>query len=586
MKLTDFERSINTKLLQKGQTYFEGDLVDNLEKVASGLWMAQVHGTESYLVSVKTSRTQLKGWECDCPYDHGPICKHVIAVFYAIADELAMKSGGKRNSSSGQNRVEVIFEKASKSDLEKFITEQFRWNKGLKNVFISHFAELLDEDPDKKYRTIIRNAYKSAQDSYGFIDYSSVNRFHASLNKLVDKAKEVIGNDDLMESLSIVKIIIEEIPVMLHNMDDSSGGGGGVFYTAAEVFSEIAGLAPPSLKDDLFDYCLKEYPKSKYADFGFEEIFLENLSILATKSEQEKAFFKLINDELAILQNEGHGDYRIVQLIEAQLAYFLANGRNEEAQTLIVQNNQYPEFRQLLVDQAIESKDWQSAKVMCQDGIRSAEETNHSGTVMNWYIKLLEIAKKEGDINDQRTLSEKLFFDSNYDMSYYKSLKSTYKKGDWVEESEGIINKLKGPKQVGSYYDLSTLAQIFIEENYQERLLKLLELNAKRIQFLDAFKDSLSDSYSEKLAVIYAEGIMEYAKLTGRNIYNEVARYLKKLQDMKGGKTQVKLLIGKFRVQYKMRPAMMEILNEKFPETIELKGNDVQKMIDKNLRLF
>ena len=99
MTLKDFENNISSTLLERGYNYFLDGCVDNLDKVASGLWMAQVHGTDTYTVEVRTHRTQIKGWDCDCPYDYGPICKHVIATFYAIVESMELeKSQSKQGT--------------------------------------------------------------------------------------------------------------------------------------------------------------------------------------------------------------------------------------------------------------------------------------------------------------------------------------------------------------------------------------------------------------------------------------------------------------------------------------------------------
>jgi hypothetical protein len=588
MTFNDFEKNISSTLLKKGLAYFEEDRVDNPEKIAPGSWVAEVHGSDSYQVVISSNRSQIKGWECDCPYDHGPICKHVIAVFYAIADEMnqVAKVKPKGKSSAPKDKAGLILKKVSKSDLEKFITNQFKRNKGLKSAFISHFAELLDEEPDQKYKTIVRNAYKSVQDRYGFIDYKSSYQLSTLLSSLTKKAEELLLKHNVLESLALVKAIIEEVPLMLDNMDDSSGGIGDVFYDTTNIFSQIVEQSPPLLKDELFKYCLTEYSKPKYSDFGFEEIFLDEASLLVSNSEQEQSLFEIIDNRLNALQDDGYGRYEIVRLVGTKYSYFLNNNKDREAQELITENDHYPEFREILIAQAIKRKDWESAKTICREGIKIAESINHMGVVLNWNVTLLDIAEKEGNISEQRTLSELLFFDHRLDMSYYKKLKSTYPKNEWSGVSEKIINKLKGKDQRGGYTNVSALAQIFIEENYHERLMKLLEINSKSLQFVDAFKDQLPEQYDGKLIEIYTEGIKEYAKSTGRGIYHEVADFLKKMQKMKGGDIKVKSLIGQFREQYKMRPAMIETLNKKFPETIILKGKDIQKMINKNLGLF
>ena len=172
-------------------------------------------------------------------------------------------------------------------------------------------------------------------------------------------------------------------------------------------------------------------------------------------------------------------------------------------------------------------------------------------------------------------------------MEYYQKLKSTYSKDKWSDKSEEIINKLKGKNQKGGYSEVRALAEIFIEEKYTDRLLKLLQINSKKISFIDEYADYLKKSYPKDLLTFYEEGVKRYAKSTGRDIYNEAANYLEKMKKIKGGKEKVKALIQYFREQYKNRRAMMEVLNKNFPETIPVtKGKEVQKNIDSHLKLL
>ena len=60
--------------------------VQNLEQDGE-TWAADVYGMNNYLTEVTIKNGQVTEWFCDCPYDHGPICKHVVAVLFAIRDE-------------------------------------------------------------------------------------------------------------------------------------------------------------------------------------------------------------------------------------------------------------------------------------------------------------------------------------------------------------------------------------------------------------------------------------------------------------------------------------------------------------------
>ena len=105
MNYKDFEEHIAEGILQKGKAYFDNGVVEDLEKT-DGHWLANVHGTEVYEVAIKGIRS-IKSWDCDCPYDHGPICKHVAAVLYAIQANNNKQRTSKIKKS--KNQVDEIF---------------------------------------------------------------------------------------------------------------------------------------------------------------------------------------------------------------------------------------------------------------------------------------------------------------------------------------------------------------------------------------------------------------------------------------------------------------------------------------------
>ncbi len=575
MTIKDFEKNISSDLLDRGNNYFMEECVDNLDEVDSGLWMAQVYGTHTYTVEVRTHKTQIKGWDCNCPYDHGPICKHVIATFYAIAENMELKKSqskqktGKKKGTK-KNKLNEIFNKTSKEDLQKFIVSQFKRDYGLRNALIAHFAELLSEDSDKKYHTIIQHILKASIGLDGFIDYYSEKSLTNPLFDLVRKSEDFIVKKNITEALSITKALLEEVPDFYNYMEDSDGYLMEVIENAFDIFSIIAEKASPLLKDEMFNYCISEYPKEENRNFDIDTGFLHLLPQLITTDEQEKKFFDFIDLQIEVEKKKDNYDYRIVSLIEKKINYLQWTNRENEAQTLIETNKNYTTFREILINQAISKKKLILAGELCNEGIAIAEKKHHSGIVDKWHNKLLEIAEKAKNKNEIRKWSEKLYFDNYFSMKYYRKLKSTYSKDEWQNKSDKIINHLQGKDQRGGYDELTALAKIFIEEKYLSRLLKLVQINSGRINLIDDYAIHLQKLYPAEILSLYDEGIKEYAKSTGREIYNEIVGYMKKMEKIKGGKGKVKALIKYFREQYQNRRAMMEILNDNFPETIPI----------------
>ncbi len=302
MTLKDFEKNIGSQMLEKGFSYFQNGNVISVDEVAAGVWVAEVEGTDNYSVTIRTDKHKIKDWECDCPYDMGPVCKHVIAVFYAIAEEIKIpkEQTSKKSNPEKDNkkRLDKIFKTTTKEELQNFIIAQFSKERSLKNSFVAYFADLLEEHPEEKYKTIVTNLYKAAQGRNGFIDYHNVNKFANSLIELAKKGEEIFVKGNIIESLIISKTLIENICEFFHEVDDSQGRLSTAIEISFNTFSGIVSKAPPMLKDELFVYCVNEYQKEKYHDFGFEENFLELLPSLISTEEQETDFFELINKQI------------------------------------------------------------------------------------------------------------------------------------------------------------------------------------------------------------------------------------------------------------------------------------------------
>ncbi len=586
MTFENFEKNINSTIIERGYNYFQSGYVGNLDEVETDLWVADVYGTDDYNVEIKTNKTEIKNWSCNCPYDQGSICKHVVATFYAIveAKEKPKPKGKKRGK---KNKVTEIFGKVSKDDLQQFLQLQFRKNRGLKNSLIAHFAELLDEDNDSKYRLIVENLVKAATGRGNFIDYHEANNLINELYELVEKAENLVVDSNIAEALSICKTIIEELPIIVCEMDDSGGGVSDVFDNAFRTLSLIVSKAPPLLKDDLFEYCIAEYPKEKYHDFGFEDEFLQILPQLVTTEEQEEKFVSLIDHQIKIEEQNEYSNYSVVRLINIKISYLQQAQRESEAEALIEANKNYPEFRMILVNNTISKNEFVRGKELCNEGIIIAKVEQHSGTEIEWYQKLLEISEKEKNTEDVRKYAEHLYFDNRFELEYYRKIKQTYPKDEWSNKCEKIINKIKGPEEKGAFYKATALADVFVEEKYFDRLLTLMELNQKDIHFVDNYSAYLKKRYPTKMLAFYENGVKEIALNTGRNFYNEMAKYLLIMKKIEGGNEKVKILIKHFREQYKTRRAMKEIFDKKFPETIEKpKGKEVQKLIDSNMKFL
>jgi len=573
MNLNNFDDNIDSTILGRGYDYFLDQAVTHLEDMKFGTWASLVEGNQDYSVVIKLDNDEIKEWSCNCPYERGPICKHVVATLYAIGDDQEIKSKSKKKAKKKavkKSKTKEIFSKVNKRELQDFLQKQFDANHGIKNAFIAYFAEYLDEDINKKYQITVRNIHKAATDRHDFIDYRSTYKLADPINDLISKAYDLASNNNVAHALAICKAVIEQVPNFMHNVDDSDGSTGSLFEDAFDLLYEISENAHLELKDELFSYCLKEFPKEKYSDFCLEGHFLNILPLLVSSSKQEKQFFKVIDKQLIKAESKRNSSYDIVQLIQVKIDYLLLKGREDEIQVLVNENKQYPEFRKILMQQALDNENFKLAKELCEQGIFFAKDNGHLGVVNKWRKRLLKIAELEKNKPDIRKWAEILYNDNYRDMDYYKKLKSTYSTQDWKIKCESIIDQIKGRNQYGGYGLAEELADIFIAEKYFDRLLALLQINPTKIDLIDRYAQHLIKKHPKEIIDLYSTGIKKQAEQTGRPIYNQTVTHMKIMSSIPESQLKLNDLIRFFKAQYKNRRAMMEILNKSFPNQFKV----------------
>ena len=103
--IDNFENFVPFKILQRGQAYFEEGAIRYLEETEDGVWTAEVEGTVIYEVEITLDPDGSIAWSCDCPYDWGSMCKHVVAVLLAIRKQMGNNPKSAKGKSSKSKKV-------------------------------------------------------------------------------------------------------------------------------------------------------------------------------------------------------------------------------------------------------------------------------------------------------------------------------------------------------------------------------------------------------------------------------------------------------------------------------------------------
>jgi CO dehydrogenase/acetyl-CoA synthase beta subunit len=101
---------------------------------------------------------------------------------------------------------------------------------------------------------------------------------------------------------------------------------------------------------------------------------------------------------------------------------------------------------------------------------------------------------------------------------------------------------------------------LLLFEKQAERLMKYIE-KYLHVNKSEQYYTAFADDFPEKTLALFRRSIDHYAQTTGRGIYEHIVSLFKKMVKIKGGSEVVREMITQYRILYKNRKAMMEIIN-------------------------
>ena len=575
--LDNFESCVPYRILLRGEEYYEIGAVSELEEDSPGEWTATVEGTENYSVEISMDGKEIKSWYCDCPYD-GEICKHVVATLLAIRDN------EKKVNRSAFSKVKVEVEEAvvidetvdiqqllsfaNPQELSQFIYEYASMHSEFKTALLNRFMakELSATSKEKDYRAEIQSVFN---DSY----YNRKSRYHNRYDDFDCDWETVFNRMD---------IFLEKADFFLNvgNIDTTIDIALQTLRSIGENYED--GLL---YNDDLYpsDYCEQagdllikviEHPKttqkqktailqelgqlaklSTYRDYDLYDIDELLMQINLSIQPAEKAL-ELIDK----LLEERKDTYDLYQIVLRKVNLLTGLHEEQKAADTIRQYLYLTEIREMEVDKLIASCQYDEAIRLLNEGIEIAEKEEHIGTVDEWLKTKLRIYEMTHQTSDVINTCRLLFVSGRDRLEYYSKLKTLVPKEEW----KSFLDTMMKETQFSKYFSFgeNDEAEIYVRDKDYERLfMLLLSVNYNQLKALMKYAHHLKNTHSEPLIAMYASLLNDYAEQNmGRNHYEFVAQALLCAKKLNGGQEAVKRLVAEFRIKYKRRPAMMEVL--------------------------
>jgi hypothetical protein len=555
--LRHFEDYIDETMLRRGLSYYKKGKVREPEEIRTGEYEAIVEGTEEYTVRLTIKNGAITEHLCNCPFDSGLVCKHVVAViFYLQRDELelklkpaqaklvAPKQSKKRKTIAVQ--VDELLEKTAHDELKQFVREQATLNASFRNLFLSSFGQNNPDESKGFYEKQMKSILRSAKNRDGYI-----NRSDAKLiDNLLDSAKKQTDKGNFKSAVFICTTIMEQMVDALEYADDSNGDIGGAINAAYEMIKNIAASQPPEdIRKLIIDYALSAVDTKIYSGWDWHVGMLQ-IAAMLLKTEEE---IELLNEELDAAQGSEY-DKEEAQYIKYEI--IVKTKGEKEAADFLEANISNPKLRRKAIQAALAHEHYSKAVSIAQGGV-DYDKQKKPGLVIEWYDWLLKIAQAQGEREKIIEYARSLFIENFMrEKGYYVILKQHVPPYTWVAFVEELIQDISQKKR---WHDEELIAGIFITEGWTERLLELV-CNSPDLRTIGKYETHLSGKYSVEVVDLYVNALLAYVKTNvGRNHYKEACRYLRRVIKL-GAREKATEVIAFFRTQYRNRTALMEEL--------------------------
>lgn len=535
-----FLDDVDPVILSRGQDYYRRGYVESIDH-DEGHVTAEVPGSEDepYLVDIDFDEDrEVEAWDCDCPYDWGPVCKHTVAALLALQTEPPEERS--QEAAAVKISVRELVERAEKEQLAALILEYCKEDKR----FQSRVLSVLEDSGEQELASIkelVRESIRFNSD-HGYIDKDGCDTICADLDDALDQARCRAGRGQYERAQDIAEFVLI---IAMGLLESDNGCLSWTIDAAPETVGLAAkGFAEAGAPREKWIQRILKTAQAPVFD-GWEDwrhMLLRQAAVLADDENEDK--FYAVLDRLSDRRWEKFQDAPRYEEQDKTTRYHIlctAHGP-EDAHKYLEQNLNADKFRIILIREDMAAGDYAHAELLCLERLEEArKEQWHRPD--QWEHLLYDIYQGWGQ--REKLIGQARFLTLLGDRDFYQITKNLLiEDGRWEAEYSGFLAELKGKWSPYAYMD------ILAEENELALLMEQVRVYRDAVFQHGAV---LAPRYGEEIYGLCAAAIRQVAKrIDNRKDYQRLCGLLRSLVRF-GGTGEAKELIQELRQAYPRR---------------------------------
>ena len=257
------------------------------EQDSNTMYTALAEGTDVYAVQVVLMPDgKIAKKSCTCPYDYGPICKHIVGLFLLIEehqttddeqqiqDMLSTNADKRHNAPPKKKRItqvekfQNLLQSADRERLTEALQEVYDADTRWRKILIATL-QMDDAALHKAHKVKWQAVYYQCRGRDGFIEYGDEWPIAQTMQKSLDMAEKLIKDKKHLVGFELSRTAAEAAHKYILDADDSNGNLGDVLDRAIFLMSSI----DPDwteVSQKIYKYCLKNALTDTYTSFSDE----------------------------------------------------------------------------------------------------------------------------------------------------------------------------------------------------------------------------------------------------------------------------------------------------------------------------